>query len=248
MIEWIEKKIDKIENKLEMLKWNRLIKKACKKYYVTNENRIKMYIWVQREVLRRVNDTGFESSPFITIINQRLFDLNREFIFLINGKFYNSLSGLVRQIIELFIRLLEYRYDKHLPKKLFKEIKQKPIKNIIEELKNKATFPYNKGIGEREFLDVTLFWFNFFSNIIHISGVSFSKNIFITNFDKGSIRYYIQKPNIKDGESLVVFSKDSSVSPQDYQILIQQFYLFSCYCLLELDLIIKNYNGKDADI
>jgi hypothetical protein len=249
--EWADKIFDYFDHKSELKKWNKLIKKACKKHYIKNKQLIQMYLSIQKDVLSKFNKkikegiqekNNFEDTPFNTIIIQKIYDLNREFILLVNGEFHNSAFALTRQIIEIYIRLIQCRYDRNLIKKLIEEKRQKsPIKNTIENLKKEATFSYVKGVDSKKFLDSTLNWFEHFSNLFHLSGIGLSQNMWVFNEDTNLTRFYIQDPNLKEGEKLIIFSKKAAVQKEQYFELIHQFYTFTDGCLKELKLLGVKY-------
>jgi len=244
---WANDKFDRWDNKKELKKWNRLIKKACKKNFIRNEMILNMYYSIQKEVLEKVNDRGQEgiynkeqikNTPFSTIIKQRIYDLNREFIYLINGEYHNSLFALTRQMTELYILLLYCRYKKPKIDNLLKEKRQtEAITNIVNSMKKKINTPYVKEVSSEKFVESALNWFYFFSNMYHISGSSLSQNMWIWNEEKNSTRLYVDDPNLKEGEKLLIFSKKSSVHHKEYQIIIHQFYTFTGVALTELKLL-----------
>jgi len=243
----LNKIFDKIENRKELKKWNKLIEKACKKNSVKNSLFIKMYKGIQKEVLLRVNRedfenpeniTSFKQTPLNAIVRQRIYDLNREFIFLINGEFPNSLYALTRQMIELYIRLIQCRYDKKLVEKLISEERQRgSIKGEINLLKQKVKLPYVKEMKGSKFLDSVINWFYYFSDLFHVSGISFSQNMWIFNEEKKNTRLYVQDPKLKRGEKLLIFLKKGSVGNTQYFTIIHQFYTFSGMCMNELKLM-----------
>lgn len=245
--QWADKKFDAWENKKELKKWNKLILKSCKKYWIKEELLRKMYMGIQKDVLEEVNNKGskevhslqdFRNSPFNIIIKQRIYDLNREFVFLINGEFHNSLYALTRQICELYIRLIYCRYDNSSIKKLTDEKKQSlVIADVIKNLRGKVSFPYLKDTENNKFLDSTLTWFYYFSNLYHVSGVSLSQNMWVTKEDEPSTRLYIDKPKLEEGDRLLIFSKKSVVTNEQYKILIHQFCTFSGLSITELKLL-----------
>jgi len=245
--DWIDKKLDSWDNKNEVKKWNKLIKKACKKHYIQDKRFVDMYLAVQKEILEQVNNRipeGMQEKekskniPFNTIIKQKIYDLNREFILLINGEFHNSAFALTRQIIEIYIRLIQCRYEKKLINKLMEEERQKStIKNTIEELKKKVKFSYVREIDSQKFLDSVLNWFNYFSNFFHLSGIGLSQNMWIFNEEKNLTRLYIEDPVLKEGELLMIFSKKAVIHDKQYFTLIHQFYTFTDGCLKELKLL-----------
>jgi len=244
---WADDRFDEWENKKELNKWNKLIKKACKKYSIRNKQFLFMYSSIQKEFLERINDRDldgvhgkedFKDTLFNTIVEQRIYDLNREFIFLVNGEFHNSLYALTRQIVEIYIRLIQCRYDRAMLKRLLEEERQKtPIKNTIENLKKKATFPYLKETKDDKFLESVLGWFNYFSNLYHFSGISLSQNMWVSNEYNSSTKLYIQQPKLEKGDSLLIFSKKSVVTDKRYRILIHQFYTFTGLSIKELKLL-----------
>jgi hypothetical protein len=246
--ETLDKHFDRFENKMELKKWNKLIKRACKQHFIKNKLFIDMYTGIQKDVLNLVNEKGqegvfskeesFKHTPFSTIIKQRIYDLNREFIFLVNGEFHNSLYALTRQIVEIYIRLIQCRYDNTLLDRIVKEERQKlTIKDTIISLKKKAKFPYLKDTDESKFLESTLSWFNYFSNLYHLSGISLSQNMWVSPKDEFVTKLYIEKPKLNEGDKLLIFSKKSVVTDEQYKILIHQFYTFSGLSIREIKLL-----------
>lgn len=243
-----DKTFDYFDHRSELKRWNKLIKKVCKKHYIKNKQLIHMYLSIQKDMLDKVNrkikegiqdKSNFENTQFNTIIVQKIYDLNREFILLINGEFHNSAFALTRQIIEIYIRLIQCRYNRNLIKKLLEEERQKDaMKNIVEELKKKAQLPYVKGIDSEKFLDSTLNWFYFFSNFFHLSGIGLSQNMWVWNEKENSTRPYFKDPKLKDEERLIIFTKKSALPDERiYFDIIHQFYTFTDGCLKELKLL-----------
>ena len=244
---WAEEKADAWGNRMELAKWNKLIRKACKKYWIKNRVFLEMYKSIQKDVLKEVNaksieaiedKENFKHIPFNIIVKQRIYDLNREFVFLANGEFHNSLYALTRQMVELYIRLIQCRSDKTIITKLIDEERQKlPIKEAIKNLKGKIKFPYLKDTDADKFLDSALAWFNHFSNLYHISGISLSQNMWVSKKDEVLTRLYIEKPKLEEGDKLLIFSKRAVVSDEQYKILIHQFYTFTGLSIREIKLL-----------
>lgn len=242
--ERIDKIFDSFEKNLELKKWNRTIKKACKKYNIKNKNLFYMYKNIQDQILSEINNkpkdgqVDFRHSHFNSIMKQRIYDLNREFIFLVSKGFHNSLYAITRQIIELYIRILQCRGDKNMIDKILNEERQKgSTKDLINKLKKNIKIPYVKRIDSNAFLDSVLKTFYDFSSLFHISGISLSQNVWIWNENENSTRFYIKNPQIKDGERLLVFTKRSVIPNETYFSIIHQFYSFSGLCLTELELL-----------
>ncbi len=248
--EWAENKMDNGDNKRELGKWNKLIRKASKKYWIRNKNFFDMYEGIQKDVLEEVNKKSlsgvhekdeFKRSPFNIIVKQRIYDLNREFVFLVNNEFHNSLYALTRQMCELYIRLIYCRYDKSTINKLIDEKKQKlGITDVIKNLKGKIAFPYLKDTEADKFLDSTLSWFNYFSSLYHVSGVSLSQNMWVSHKNEMSTRLYIEKPKLEEGDQLLIFSKKAVVTDEQYRTLIHQFYTFTGLSIRELKILETN--------
>ncbi|MDD5699981.1 MAG: hypothetical protein PHH00_02190 [Candidatus Nanoarchaeia archaeon] len=206
-----------------------------------------MYWRIQKEILSEINKKGPNNSEnkdtaqiflFSQIVKQRIYDLNREFILLVNGEFYNSILALTRQMNEIFIILINCRVNKSLIDNLLKKEKlDLRIRDAIDNLKGKIKFPYLKDFNETKFLESIQEDFNLFSNLIHLSGLSLSQNMWIFNKEKNETRLYVEDPELKEGELLAVFSKKSVVSDKQYQYLIHQFYILSSLCLTELKLL-----------
>jgi len=244
---WADIKFDAWENRKELKKWNKLIKNACKKYWIKNKNLFDMYTGIQTDVLKEVNIKGpegihdkddFKHTPFNTIVKQRIYDLNREFVFLVNGEFHNSLFALTRQMCELYIRLIYCRHNKSAISKLIDEQKQKlTIYDSIKNLGGKANFPYLKDTDADKFLQSTLSWFNYFSSLYHISGVSLSQNMWVSGKNEIATRLYIDKPKLEEGDRLLIFSKKAVVTDEQYRMLIHQFYTFSGLSIRELKIL-----------
>lgn len=244
----LEKLYDKLEEIIELRRWKKLIIRACKKNSITDYFSKEMYKNIQKDVILSVRPntptkeldkkTIPRYSYFPTVIKQRIYDLNREFIFLINGEFHNSIYSLTRQMGEICIILIKCREDKNTIQKILQNKKlDLKIGNIINELKGKIRFPYLKDFEEDKFLIYLHETFKEFSDLIHISGTSLSQNMWVITKDSPVMRPYIQDPNLKEGELLLTFSKKSMVSSQRYKDLIHQFYTFSGLCLSELNLI-----------
>ena len=154
-------------------------------------------------------------------------------------EFFLSASALARQVVETYILLLYCRHNEKAREDLLKEERVKGTTwKIVDNLKkSKIKIPYIKEITSDKFLDSVYTLFGHFSSIFHLSGKSLSQNMWIWNAHKNQTRTYIQDPELKENEKMIIFSKKSVISDEEIFELIHQFYTYSGLILEELNLI-----------
>ena len=245
MLNWIDEKsdllFDKISHRAESKKWGSLIKNACKKHYVKEILFLEMYQSIQKEVLEEVNCPKLnkanlsQNQHFHQVIRQRVYDLNREFILLVNGEFHNSLYALTRQMVELYLLLVYCRQDNQKIKNLLQEEKQNAnLYSVIDGLKKgKISIPYVQNIESDKFIESVYSWYRHFSNFYHTSGSSLSQAMWVVKKDSPITSRYVENPVLSNGDKLMVFTKKLPIDSDQYRILMHQFYTFSDGCLKE---------------
>ncbi|MFW6026071.1 MAG: hypothetical protein ACOCRX_06990 [Candidatus Woesearchaeota archaeon] len=237
-IEWrISGFLDKISHWYELRKWNKKIIKQCKKNYMADKKLKIMYKNIQKNLLQTFRKNDPERTVFVTVMLQKIYSLNKEFINLDKEKFNDSSIGLTRQMIEIYIRLIQARIKPKMKNKIIKEERQKGgIRNVVDNLKKAADIPYIKN-SSKEFLKWVYNKYKDFSNLFHLSGINLTRNLWIYNKKENETRSYLENPNLKENEILLSFSEKPVVTKEEIFNTLHTFYTFTSFCIEEIGII-----------
>lgn len=248
--------LDKQESRNNLRKWNKIIKKVYSKYLPKDKRLIEMYLSIQKKVFLNFDKGGevgtnnhWSNVIFNQAITTKVFELNREFILLNKGKYFdefsNSLTALTRKIIEIYIYTIGCRKDfKRIEKILTTEKNELDCTSIIKNLKNNDKFiiPYVRNLGKDKFLDLTLDNFRFFSNFFHLSGKNLSQTNGTLDETKNPPEMIPFTEEDKSNRTILSISskKISPIGLNLYQKIIHDFYIYTAFILEELDLMKNN--------
>jgi len=242
--------LDKFETKIELFYWKASIKKICKKYNIHSSNCNK-YVKTQKELFETINDKQKRSEEMVTLIYKtlilgRLYELNKEFLGLFKKEYFNSANAITRQIVEMYLKIVYCRLNPSYRKDLLKTLKFKfPTTFVVKEQlkKSQISFDYLNELKDykEEFLEDSYKDFDYLSNMIHPSPLSYASNVWVVDDlrKEGTIKpKLLVRSEIEDGKKIIIFPKKSFVHSEHLTYLVEKFYLYTALILKEMKLVL----------
>lgn len=245
---------DSIDQRLELRKDKKRIKKICKKYALPSFL-LDMYSMIQEDIHKRAHTKDmkegkmedFDKKLYQTLVFGRVYELNKEILLNIPSENFHSSYALARQMTDLYIRTLYVRIKpEYLEVISGKSNKSFPdSRQMIEAIKKSSIdlgkFKWTEEATRDKFIDTIYDDFCFFSELFHPTINSFASNVWVVdNLDNREIKetklYKDAHQDLKN-KSILTFPLKSPVPAELVQRIFHQFFTYSSLILYNLDKI-----------